>query len=94
MPETLSKVLESMLFSYCESQSFFFFFFEGKGDLFHGMALRQKATTKHVEVRNLGMMKILICLLWNRGKADFLILTLVKTPDYRFLNIKSSLHSI
>lgn len=72
----------------------FFFSFEGKGDLFHGMTLRQKATTQHVEVRNLGMMKTLICLLWKRGRADFLVLILVKTPDYRFLNIKSSLHSI
>ena len=73
MPETLLKALPTISYSAVvnHNQYFFFFFFEGKGDLFHGMALREKATTKHLEVRNLGMMKISICLLQNGGKSDF-----------------------
>ena len=74
MLETLLKATATMSYPAVVNHNqvfFFFFFLEGKGDLFHGMALREKATTKHLEVRNLGMMKISICLLHNGGKSDF-----------------------
>lgn len=73
MLETLLKATATISYPAVvnHNQVFFFFFLEGKGDLFHGMALREKATTKHLEVRNLGMMKISICLLQNGGKSDF-----------------------
>lgn len=70
-PETLLKALATVSYSAVVNRNQVFFFFEGKGDFFHGMALREKATTKHLEVRNLGMMKISICLLQKEGKSDF-----------------------
>lgn len=66
MSTTLLKALATVSYSAVVNKNLFFFLRER--DLFHGMALREKATTKHLDVRNLGMMKISVCLLQNGGK--------------------------
>ena len=73
MLETLLKATATISYPAVvnHNQVFFFSFFGGERRSFSWDGSKGKATTKHLEVRNLGIMKISICLLQNGGKSDF-----------------------